>query len=370
MLRLAWRNLIRRRLRSLLTLLGVAISMSVVVALLGMADGGEESLNRALTTHRGDMLITARGARFTGRLTPKDLEAVTAVPGVARALPYAILSNVEVRVPTRDKPIRVAVLAMPDPAVIARKFGVKEGRPPAAGALETLLGVVAAKELNIGVNGHVLIREQKVVVAGIYDTGIAFQDRGLVMPLASARTLLNLGANSSLAMADVEAGEDPAAVAERINAAVKTVDARPSGEIVQTWEGRAVMQGLLWAITCIALLAGGVGVLNTMTMSVLERTREIGLLLAVGWPASRVRWLIIWEGGLLAFFGGLAGWGLGIAWVAIAQAAAAQLTIEGAFGPSLFAMTCGMSIGIGVIGGLIPAFTASRMDPVEALRYE
>lgn len=370
MLRLAWRNLTRRRLRSALTLLGVAISMSVVVALLGMADGGEAALNRALTTHRGDIIITARGARFAGRLSPDDLEAVAAVPGVARALPYTILTNIEVRVPTRDTPIRTAVLAMPDPEIIARKFGVTEGRAPVDGAMETLLGVVAARELNVGVNGHLLIRDQRINIVGLYDTGVPFQDRGLVLPLATARALLNLGENTSLAMADVVPGELPATVADRIQAAVPSVDARPSSAIVETFEGRAVMQGLLWAITCIALLAGGVGVLNTMTMSVLERTREIGLLLAVGWPARSVRILIIWEGGLLAFLGGLAGWGLGIAWVAIAKGAAAELTINGAFGPSLFVMTCGMSVGIGVLGALIPAFTASRLDPVEALRYE
>jgi putative ABC transport system permease protein len=370
MLRLAWRNLTRRRLRSLLTLLGVAISMSVVVALLGMAQGGEASLNKALNNHRGDILVTARGARFAGRLSPKDIEAVGAVRGVARALQYAVLPNIEVRVPTRAEPIRVAVLALPDPAIIARKFGVKEGRAPAEGALETLLGRVAAEELAVGVNGHVTIRDEKVRVTGLYDTGIAFQDRGLILPLDSARRLLNLGRNTRLAMADVEPGEVVAEVAERINAAVQAVDARPSADIVQTWEGRKVMLGLLWAITCIALLAGGVGVLNTMTMSVLERTREIGLLLAVGWRAGQVRRLIICEGALVALLGGLAGWGLGIAWVAIAKLAAAELTIEGAFGPGLFATTCAMSLGIGVIGALLPAFTASRMDPVEALRHE
>ncbi|MCI0341606.1 MAG: ABC transporter permease [Planctomycetales bacterium] len=372
---LALRNLTRRRLRTGLTLLGVAVGMSGVVALIGVADGAEGQMDRAIRMQRGDIILFARGARLWGRLKPEDLEAVAKVEGVARAAPYDVLPEVLVAADRAGgNSERMAVLAFPDPGLLERRFGLAAGRAPAPGAGEAIVGKRAAEFLGVSVGDRVLVRDRPLEVVGIYATGVSFQDRGVVLHFDLAREIFNLGSSARLAMADVSApdggDEEKRRVAKQINETVPAVEAIPAPDVVNSWEDRKILQALTWAISFIAVLVGGIGVLNTMTMSVSERTREIGLFLAVGWRAGKVLRLILAEGALLSLAGGLLGFPLGVLWVEGASRLVPQFPIEGAFGPVLFAEAVALSLAVGLAGSLVPAWTASRLDPMEALRYE
>ena len=376
MLRLALRNCLRRRLRSVLTGLGVAIGVSVVVALIGIAEGGESQFERAMRGQRDDILLFRRGLRLLGRLTPAHLEAVRRVPGVAHADPY-VVGQVEVSSPARPadaKPVSVVLLSFPDPDAVHRRFPMQRdpgARAPASGADEAAVGVDAATELGVGVGDTVVLGDRAFRVVGRYRTGAPWQDRGLVLPYDVARDLLNLGDSSAVAGADVVPGEPVAAVVARINATVPAVEAVAAPELLDKFEDqRRIVRALVWAVSLIALLAGGVGVLNTMSMAVLERTREIGLLLAVGWRAAQVRTLLLVESALLSLVGGIAGWGLGVGWAWLAAWLAPELAIEGRFGLALFGTAMALALATGLAGGALPAVAASRLDPVEALRHE
>lgn len=375
MLWLVLRHCARRRLRSTLTALGVAIGISVVVALVGVVEGAEAQFDRAMRAQRGDILLFRRGLRFVGRLTPAHLEAVRAVPGVAHADPY-VVGQVEVSAPGRQtdaEPLRVVLLSFPDPDFVRRRFPLEPaglGRPPAPGADEVAVGVDAAAALGVGLNDAVVLGDRTLRVVALFRTGAPWQDRGVLLDFDLARTLLDLGETTRVAGADVVGGEAPGRVADRINRAVPAVEAVVAADMVNAFEERRIFQALVWAVSCIALMAGGVGVLNTMSMAVLERTREIGLLLAVGWRARRVRALLLAESAVLATVGGVAGWGLGVAWAWLAAWMAPELSVEGRFGWPLFATALALALLTGLIGGALPAFRASRLDPVEALRHE
>ena len=132
-----------------------------------------------------------------------------------------------------------------------------------------------------------------------------------------------------------------------------------------------MLRGLVWGLGLIALLVGGVVMLNTMVMNIHERTREIGTLRALGWSRSAVLTKVAGEAVALSVSGGLLGLLLGLGLVELARLVpAGRLLVGGAFAPVLLAQALGLAAVLGVVGGLYPAWQAARLAPAEALRYE
>ena len=123
-------------------------------------------------------------------------------------------------------------------------------------------------------------------------------------------------------------------------------------------------------MTAIAIAIGVLGVLNTMMMSVSERTREIGMLRALGWPRSLIARLIVIEGLLLSILGGLLGLLLGWAGAQLLATYWQDGALEAVYKPSTFALGMGVALFVGVVAALYPAWRAANLRPVEALRYE
>jgi putative ABC transport system permease protein len=126
-----------------------------------------------------------------------------------------------------------------------------------------------------------------------------------------------------------------------------------------------------WAISLLAILIGGIGVINTMVMSVYERTREIGVLKAVGWKDKRILTMIMGESLVLTIFAALIGIIMGVVAVnLILLSPSVGGFIKPVYSPLTFIKGFGVAILVGLIGGLYPAYRASRLSPTEALRYE
>jgi putative ABC transport system permease protein len=144
-----------------------------------------------------------------------------------------------------------------------------------------------------------------------------------------------------------------------------------SGEFADQMPDFQSSDSMIGGISVMAILVGGVGVLNTMLMAVFERTREIGVLRSLGWGRSAILGMILRESLLLGLLGGLAG--IGIAFGLIGLASKAPL-VGDMFGANwsfdIFARAIGIALALGLLGGLYPAFRATRLEPVEALRYE
>jgi putative ABC transport system permease protein len=128
---------------------------------------------------------------------------------------------------------------------------------------------------------------------------------------------------------------------------------------------------MIGAISVVAILVGGVGVLNTMLMSVFERTREIGVLRALGWGRRRILGLIMREALMLGLLGGLAGIAIALGLVVLLQSIPMiGLAIDAVWSTQIFVRALSVALLLGLVGGLYPAFRATRLTPIEALRYE
>jgi putative ABC transport system permease protein len=168
--------------------------------------------------------------------------------------------------------------------------------------------------------------------------------------------------------------EDPSqaeGLVMQINTQFPEAYAALSGEFVEQTPDMKLSNLLLNAISVLAIGVGGIGVLNTMLMAVLERTREIGVLRALGWRRLNVLGLIIREALLLGFIGGIVGIGIayGITYL-MSLAPTIGEALTPIWGWDIFVRSLLVAVTLGLIGGLYPAYRATQFEPVEALRYE
>jgi len=143
---------------------------------------------------------------------------------------------------------------------------------------------------------------------------------------------------------------------------------RDMKQVVQATAGAtAVLTGLLGAVAAVSLLVGGIGIMNIMLVSVTERTREIGIRLAIGALEGQVLMQFLVEAVVLSLFGGIFGIALGLG---LAVAATAALDVPFLVDPIIVLVAFGFSAVVGIVFGYIPAHRAARLDPIQALRHE
>lgn len=388
-LRLSLRNIRHRGLRSWLTVIGILIGTAAVVALISVGQGLQRAVTRQVEQIVGynTILVTSRGLNLGQRIR-LDIEAIRAIPGVRNA--------VSVRTETAyvEGPGGKGFLAVLgyDPAmeefVAEMNLTVATGRPLAAPG-EVLLGGRTARALGAGVGDVVTIEGKSFTVVGILGAqraggfatgGLSLADL-LVISLSELRRLFPGPELVHYAVVRLADGADMALVRERIRDHLRTVGERNASltdfeDLTRNIQSviRGV-QAFLAGIAGIALLVGGVGVMNTMYTAVLERTREIGVLKAIGAKDSHVLLLFLCESGFMGLAGGALGLlsGFGVAWVAT-LIVSRMFEARGAFAPALTAtLVLGslfFAFVVGALSGLFPAIRAAKLPPVEALRYE
>lgn len=151
----------------------------------------------------------------------------------------------------------------------------------------------------------------------------------------------------------------------------KDIKVSKSGTFAENTQDIQVTRSIAWAISLLAVFVGGIGMTNALLMAVFERTREIGVLRAVGWRRWRILWMIMQESLLLSFAGGCAGIILGFAMVlGLQRLPFGASLMQAYFTPQLLMQALAVALSLGAVGGLYPAYRASQLSPLEALRYE
>ncbi|MDP7207511.1 MAG: FtsX-like permease family protein, partial [Candidatus Bathyarchaeota archaeon] len=236
---------------------------------------------------------------------------------------------------------------------------------------EPILGVGDRLKVKAKVNGNE--KELALRVVGIYGrTGGSFGadlDNSIAIPLRTAQQFWEIGGEFDYFIVQAETLEVISDVVERIEdklgEAVTVISFESAQELVG--EVMGTIEAVLGGIAAISLIVAGVGIINTMTVSVMERTREIGVLKAVGAKSRDVLLMFISEAVVTGIFGGVTGSLLG---VLLAQVIGGYINMPPDPSLGLVVFVVGYAVATSVISGLYPAWRASNLHPVEALRYE
>jgi len=399
--RLAVTNLIHRSLRSLLTIVGILIGIAAVVSLISVGQGLQESINQqfqalgsnVLTISPGGSILSgAPGGNTAFPVTDDDLKAIQNSRGVKDASGYLLQMG---KTTFDNKLVYSYVIAIPQDKIAQQLFqseGIKilDGRDLKAGDKDVIVvgynfGYGTTFPKTVKLRDRILIEGMEFRVVGINDkTGSPTRDSAVYMPIDTARIIFNNSKSYSLIYAEIQSGFTADEVAATVEKNLRHLRNEKVGEedfTVSTPEQLSqtvqsvfgVIQGFLIGIAAISLLVGGVGIMNSMYTSVLERTKEIGVMKAIGARNEHVLMLFLFESGMLGLIGGAAGALLGITLAEAVQFIAAQAgygILKASISVELIGGALLFSFVIGALSGALPARRASQMNPVDALRFE
>jgi len=429
-MRLAIRSIKSRSVRSWLTVIGVLIGITAVVALISMGQGVQRAIHQQFEKIGYDLILVM--PRFSGGFggpegeqqgRPIELSVLSQLPGIKAFAPL-LTRTLPVETPKMEGFLRVTGLTAEATKEFAGYFGGFElesgrGLEVADGAARVaVLGGRAAENLGVRLGDKIRLGDQEFEVVGVLKRigrtvqrevtqrpggqgmaggfqrgGMSFAfgrfriDDAIFIPfetmqelMAQSDQLQNPGTRVSLVLVKARTAADVGAVAQRIEEELirqgSSFNVTTVQEISQNIGN--MLQGIemaLAAIAGISLLVGGVGVMNTMYTSVLERTREIGIMKAVGAKAYHILMIFLIESGLMGLVGGAIGVILGlllgiVAISFVTRILGMALPFQAAFSPGLILGALVFSFLLGALSGVWPARKAAKLEPVEALRYE
>jgi putative ABC transport system permease protein len=350
--------------RAFLTALGTALGIATIVALLAVSDGAKRTAGQFVHLGRSDLgLFQKDAADPTTSVLPQSLVGrLRRAPGIADATPLALLVE-----DIAAAPGAIVFGAIPNSFLTGRMVfssGHMFNSPE-----EIVIGDQLAPQLHLHTGDRLAVAHRRLLIAGIYHIGVAYQDAGAFIPLATAQAISGHIDEATSIVVKLDPGTRP-------GAAKRVIDARfPGIQVISDADEatRAGANGELIAkatfvIAVLALLIGGIGVMNTMLMSVIERRTEFALLSAVGWSGPQIAGLVLVEGLVVSLLGAAIGLALGsIGAELLVRALGAQAFVA----PDVTGWDLGrgllVGIMIGVLGGLYPAWRPAHLSPARVL---
>jgi putative ABC transport system permease protein len=401
--KLAWENIAHRKLRSILTVIGIVIGIAAVVALISLGQGVKKVITDEFAKAGTDKIYIQSGNGFNPNtkgiqpLTEQDTEVIEKTKGVEEVAGMLMKGG---RVEYNRKITFIGIIGMPldeSKKLVdeAWNFEYVDGRPLKSGdKYKAFIGSDISKDKalgkSVGVGDRIKIENVEFEIVGelksMGDPGI---DGGIFIPKEVAQELFNVnkptGHEESIIVARTVAGEDPAVIAENIKKELRRSRDLKEGEedfTVQTTEQLLesfntilnVLTAIVIGIAGISLFVGGVGIMNTMYTAVLQRTNEIGVMKAIGARNSDILTIFLLESGILGLIGGIIGLliGMGLSSiVAFIGRTFLDTNLLYAYFPWYLVLGALLfAVVVGGLSGILPAIQASRQSPVEALRYE
>ncbi len=393
---MALQQIRRNVLRSALTMLGIVIGVASVIVLVSIGEGASAQITSEIGKMGKNLIMVHPGAsrRRMGAagsappFTLADAKAVAALSGVASVAPTAAASKLVVYGNT-NRP--TAVTGSSNAYLAVRDYTVEQGRSftdaeLSGGAAVCLLGDTARQELfgtQDALGEWIRLERLPCRVIGLLaskggSAGGMDQDDLILMPLVTFQRRISGNTDISAMFVSAADGQSQR-VTESIQlllrerrriarGAVDDFSVNDTQEIAQMVASTtSSMTALLGAIAAVSLLVGGIGIMNIMLVSVTERTREIGIRIAIGALGREVLLQFLTESVVLSLFGGFVGSALGIGGALLASRG---MGLPFVWVPETIGLAFAVSVGIGVVFGYLPARKAARLEPIEALRHE
>jgi putative ABC transport system permease protein len=363
-------NVWATRARSGGIVLAAALAVMTVVTLSVVSNGLESAAAAVLTVGKADFTVAQKGVSdiLYSTLDQRELAAVRSTPGVHSAVGVLV----ETEHLSAANPLFLEIGIAPDELT---PFGVRvvAGHPYAADATDqVMLGWQAARNLGLGVGDRFRADGTVNTVVGIYDTGVSFGDLGAMFPLPAVQSYNRVPGAVTLVFVKVDPGAAPSRVAAAIDrnlpelATIRTAD-----QFGRADRNLVFLQAAVTGSTVLALLIGAVIVGNTMLLSLFERTREFGLLRAIGWSRARVVGLVLAEGLSLSLVGFVVGVGLSVVVAGLLEDLP-QLRgiLHASFSLGAYGRGLVVGLGMAVLGSLYPSLRAASLAPGRALSRE
>lgn len=354
---LVWKNLLRRPARTALTAAGVALGVGLIVAMLAIAAGEQRTAQQLIHIGRADFgLFQSDVSDVTRSKLPDSLVGrVAHAPGVAMAARIKLYATA-----------KLLYVGLAPNEFVARRLVIVRGRPLRNGDVALVGDRSSVRDART-----LVLRRHRFPVIGVYHSGDAFIDAGAVLPLAALERLTTPHEVTSIGVIAVPR-LPPKVLARRLERRFPgTTAVVEPGQAVKVDTTSRLIIDFGWVISALALIVGGIGVTNTMALSVFERVREIGILRAVGWPSRRIASMIVTEAILIGLVAVALGFGLGIlaAELFSSQSDVSQL-VAPAFSVGVVLWGLAFALGVALLGAIYPTWRAISLSPIEALRRE
>ena len=399
-LRYVFENVKHRKLRAWLTMLGIVVGIAAVVSLMSLGTGLQEAIGEQFQLLGTDKIFISPGHSLFDafgvagiELTDKDLDVIKDVDGVMLA--GGFLSKLA-QVSYRDEVKYTWVLGMPqdDSKKIFKSFqsfDVIEGRDlKDSDKSKSLIGIMISEgdvfEKKVGLRDNIEIQGEEFRVTGVVGRiGNPQDDSQIYIPIETAREVFDEPEAYTVLMVQTNKGVSVSKVSKDIEEDLRDHRDVEEGEedfSIQTSEQLldtygnvlGIVTAVLIGIAMISLFVGGIGIMNTMYTTVLQRTSEIGVMKAVGARNSDILTLFLIESGLYGLIGGIVGIGIGagiaLIVVAVGQQYVGEALLKADLSLPLLLGALAFSFFVGTLSGIAPAYRASKLKPVQALRYE
>ncbi len=368
---LAMWNLGRRPMRSLLTTLGIAAAVGSLVAMVGLSRGMDRAWSNHFQARGSNLIASQKGAVeiLTNSLDDKLGEKIRRIEGVRDvAGELADIMALETEVTT------LAVGWSPG-SYLWGTVQLIVGRLPSPDEEDAvLLGQAAAEALHKKPGDLLLVRDRTLKIAGIFRLSGVIGNNSVILPLPMMQNIVKRPGKVTVFHLRVKNPEDPAlfsAVKARLQAQFPDLSFLETAAAVESDLVLQLFRAVSWSISVMAIVIALVVMINTLLMRVLEQTHEIGVLSAVGWSTGRIVAMIMLEGLILAFLGGVTGLALGVGglhWLTSFPQVKGMIQVEVTTRLLLEVMSA--VVVLGCLGSLYPAWRAARLNIVDALRYE